>query len=418
MPTHSTGKIGLVLAGGGITGALYELGALRAIDDLLLDRTVNDFDIYVGTSAGAFVSTLLANGESPENLLTAIEGSSKLVEPIQPHHLFGLNYSDLLQWSLGLPNKIFSAWWQYLLHLGDMTLFDLLWSFSSAIPAGLYDTMILERYTRQALDTLGKTNQFQELSKELYIIATELDSGNRVVFGNGERGDVTISMAVAASSALPLLYKPVRIGDSEYVDGSLRGNASLDLAIEHGATLIICINPLVPYMGDVRFNRARKTKQPDYLSQQGIQAVANQALRITSHAGLYYHIKQLRRAHPEVDIILIEPKSANQEIFPENIMRYSARLSAGRLGFESVTVDLAEDYPYYKQLLARHNIPISRRLVIEEIREIQQSGYKIEVIRRVLEARSQNCGKARRDKPICQLNRTLAELELALGNLD
>ena len=68
MDKHSTGKIGLVLAGGGITGAVYEIGALRAIDDLLVDRTVNDFDIYVGTSAGAFVSTLLANGQSPENM--------------------------------------------------------------------------------------------------------------------------------------------------------------------------------------------------------------------------------------------------------------------------------------------------------------------------------------------------------------
>jgi predicted acylesterase/phospholipase RssA len=61
----SKSKIALVLAGGGLTGAVYEVGALRAIDDLLLDRTVNDLDIYVGTSAGAVVCSLLANGLSP-----------------------------------------------------------------------------------------------------------------------------------------------------------------------------------------------------------------------------------------------------------------------------------------------------------------------------------------------------------------
>ncbi len=44
-------KVALVLAGGGITGAVYEVGALRAIDDLLVGMTVNDFDIFVGTSA-------------------------------------------------------------------------------------------------------------------------------------------------------------------------------------------------------------------------------------------------------------------------------------------------------------------------------------------------------------------------------
>lgn len=68
-------KVALVLAGGGLTGAVYEIGALRAIDDLLVDRTVNDFDIYVGTSAGALVAAALANGPSPETVLRAIEGS-------------------------------------------------------------------------------------------------------------------------------------------------------------------------------------------------------------------------------------------------------------------------------------------------------------------------------------------------------
>ena len=51
-----------------MTGAVYEIGALRAIDDLLVDRNVNDFDIYVGTSAGAIVASFLANGISPETM--------------------------------------------------------------------------------------------------------------------------------------------------------------------------------------------------------------------------------------------------------------------------------------------------------------------------------------------------------------
>ncbi|MGQ9490058.1 MAG: patatin-like phospholipase family protein [Anaerolineae bacterium] len=59
------GKIALVLAGGGMTGAVYEIGALRAIDDLLVDRTVNDFDIYVGTSAGAIVASFFGQRGQP-----------------------------------------------------------------------------------------------------------------------------------------------------------------------------------------------------------------------------------------------------------------------------------------------------------------------------------------------------------------
>ncbi|NIV32044.1 MAG: patatin family protein, partial [Anaerolineae bacterium] len=82
------------------------------------------------------------------------------------------------------------------------------------------------------------------------------------------------------------------------------------------------------------------------------------------HAGLHYHIKQLRRLHPDVDIILIEPRPDDYRMFFYNIMRYSARLTVARHGFESVTMDLAEDYLHYKQILARHGVPMSRRLVI------------------------------------------------------
>src|SRR4051794_32966474 len=83
-------KTALVLAGGGLTGAVYEIGALRAIDDLLVDRTVNDFDIYVGTSAGALVSTFLAQGISPHEVMDALAGEHANVPPIQPRDVFSL----------------------------------------------------------------------------------------------------------------------------------------------------------------------------------------------------------------------------------------------------------------------------------------------------------------------------------------
>ena len=58
-------KTALVLGGGGFTGGVYEIGALRAIDLLSVNRTVNQFDVYVGTSAGAFVASMAANGITP-----------------------------------------------------------------------------------------------------------------------------------------------------------------------------------------------------------------------------------------------------------------------------------------------------------------------------------------------------------------
>ncbi|MGZ6708861.1 MAG: patatin-like phospholipase family protein, partial [Solirubrobacteraceae bacterium] len=65
-------KTALVLGGGGFTGGVYEIGALRALDLLSVNRTVNQFDVYVGTSAGAFIASMAANGITPEEMMRVV----------------------------------------------------------------------------------------------------------------------------------------------------------------------------------------------------------------------------------------------------------------------------------------------------------------------------------------------------------
>src|SRR5216110_2138519 len=65
-------RTALVLGGGGVTGGVYEIGALRALDLLAVNRTVNEFDVYVGTSAGSFVASLTANGVTPEEMMRVV----------------------------------------------------------------------------------------------------------------------------------------------------------------------------------------------------------------------------------------------------------------------------------------------------------------------------------------------------------
>ncbi len=407
------GKTALVLAGGGLTGAVYEIGALRAIDDLLEDRSVSDFDIFVGTSAGSLGAAFIANGLSPQEMLQVIDNTHPLAHSIERKHIFNLDWRYYLEWGLKFPAKFAEACSNYLHNINDTTLFDLIWSLSEAVPAGIYDPAGLERFARQGFQDLGYSNSFKDLDRELCIVTTDLDSGERVVFGKHYK-DAPVSLAIAASSALPLLYKPVRIDGKEYIDGGARGNASIDLAIEQGANLVVCVNPLVPFDNSPHDPMVSFTGDDGYLSEKGIQSVFNQVFRILLHSGLEYHIKQLRRSHPEVDIILIEPKPEDYEMFLYNIMRYSARLLVARHGFESVTLDLARDYPYYKEILERHGIPMSRSRVIEELAEISSSGNDMDTLRRVLEARSPRNGPRRRDKAMRQLNRTLEELEVTL----
>jgi predicted acylesterase/phospholipase RssA len=418
MPAKHSGKTALVLAGGGLTGAVYEIGALRAIDDILVDRTVNDFDIYVGTSAGSLVASLLANGISPETMLQAIAGEHPELPTIERDHLFHLDYGDLLQWAARVPGRVLKAWSHYLRHLNDMTLFDLVWQLSEALPAGLYDNSTLERYVRQTIRVYGQSNRFDTLARDLHIIATDLDTSERVVFGRDYPERVPISRAVAASTAIPVFYKPVRIGSRDYVDGGLRGNASLDVAVEHGADLVVCINPIVPFDNGDRASIPFFGQDGGYLSQKGFTAVASQVGRINSHAGLHYHIKQLRKTRPEVDIILIEPSRTDFQMFFYNIMRYSARLIVARHGFETVTLRLAEQYGYLRDMLARHHIAISQRLVLEELAAIQQADYNPTVIRRVLATRSaayRRGQNSRHSTPVGSLQRGLRDLENTLN---
>ena len=384
--THH-GKTALVLAGGGLSGAMYEIGALRAIDDILTDRAVNDFDIYVGTSAGAIVCALLANGATPEMMLQGLSGDLPGIRPIQRRDLFRLNIQDVLKLGIKLPRTVLGAWTHYLRYISDITLFDLLWSISEALPTGMYDSLAMEAYMRETVSSYDGTNDFTRLRQRLYVVATDLDSGQRAVFGPDSNQDVPISLAIAASTAVPLLYRPVRIADHDYVDGSVRGNASVDLAIERGATLVIVINPLVPF--DNSDHRSVPFIGPDgsYLSDKGLTGVASQVGRIQSHGGLIYHVKQLRKTHPEVDIVLIEPSQADYQMTFSNIMRYSTRLTLVRHGFETVTLKLAENYTYFDNLLSRHGIAITERLVDEELEAIRAADYKPAALQRILERR-------------------------------
>src|ERR1044072_6976134 len=89
-------KTALVLGGGGFTGAVYEIGALRALDLLSVNKTVNQFDIYVGTSAGSFVASLAANGVTPEEMMRVV--NQQVPTPFRDIDLGTVLRPDVLAW--------------------------------------------------------------------------------------------------------------------------------------------------------------------------------------------------------------------------------------------------------------------------------------------------------------------------------
>ena len=243
--SHSA-KTALVLAGGGIAGAVYEVGALRAIDEMLVNRTVNDFDIYVGTSAGALINAFVGNGLTPREIMQALDNRHPDLHSFAVGDVFTLNWEGLVRRWHKWPRTLWKIGRKLITYNREVALSDLLWEWSEVLPSGVYNGAKIERYVRHVLEASGRFNHFDQLTKELYIVATELDSGERAIFSRQGQPHVPISLAVAASSVLPVLYQPVQIQAKDYLDGGLQGAASLDLAIEAGAELVVCINPMTP----------------------------------------------------------------------------------------------------------------------------------------------------------------------------
>lgn len=398
-------KTALVLAGGGIAGAAYEIGALCAIDQLLEQLSVNEFDIYVGTSAGSLIGACLANNISPRTLLSVLESPMLGIEQLEPHHLYSLNVPDLLARLRRLPAAFVEMARRVIAEGGAISLLDLVEALAAGLPTGIYDSLALEGYIRAALSLPGRSNRFADLHRELAIIATDLDTGERAVFGHPPLHEVPISMAVCASAALPLFYRPVRIGDRDYIDGGIRGTASLDVAIECGAELIVCVNPLVPFDNRDHFEGRS-------FSDEGMTRIGNQVFRTFIHAGLHYHLKQVRRRHPDVDIILIEPNRRDHVMFNDNTMRYKTRMTLARHGFETVASHLNQHYYYYRDMMKRHGIKISNERLNHDLQNLRAAGDDFHAVKAALVSNgSLHTAPAGLALTLAELDRLLTRLE-------
>jgi predicted acylesterase/phospholipase RssA len=380
-------KTALVLGGGGFTGGVYEIGALRALDLLAVNSTVNNFDIYVGTSAGSFVGSLLSNGITPDEMMQVLNKRvPSELEDLDLDKVLTPNYLGFLQKALALPLRG-AELARALLKVREVSAIDLGVALAETLPTGLYSGSGVGDYVEEVLTDAGRANDFRLMDRELYITATDLDTTERIVFGEKGWADVPISKAVECSTALPMIYKPVELKGRQMVDGGIRSTTNLDIAVERGAKFIVVVNPIVPYVND--FEKTIPTMlgtRVRRVSDMGMPAIANQTFRIMSHARLHQAVDQWREKYPGVDIILIEPEPNDELMFGTPIMDYSQRLRIARHGFESVTAKLAEDYDQFEEIAKRHGLEISGRRVKRVVeRAAEEEPEQTSAWRRVLE---------------------------------
>ncbi len=340
-------KVALVCAGGGITGAVYEIGCLRALEDLL-ERSVLDFDVYLGISGGAFVSSLLANGISPGEMYDEVSAGRPF--GLSSAQAFRLGLADLARRSARAPRVLRDALLTTLAGEGR-NLSDLALSLFELLPAGLLDNSGIQEFLAQVFRARGRSDRFEDLARELLLVAVDLDTGEAVAFGERGRRDIPISRAVQASTALPGLYRPVRLGGRDYVDGGVKKTAHINLAIRRGADLVICINPIVPIL-----NVGPKAPLNGHLSNKGVSFVLDQVLRIMLHGRMQYGMERYEAEHPDVDILLIEPTRDDMRMFGYNIMRMSARKVVAEDGYRSVVQSFRRNRAAYERVLKRHGI--------------------------------------------------------------
>ncbi|HZV73136.1 MAG TPA: patatin-like phospholipase family protein [Conexibacter sp.] len=375
-------KTALVLGGGGFTGAVYEIGALRALDLLSVNRSVTDFDVYVGTSAGSFVAAMTANGVSPEEMMRVLDRQAPSPFPeIALGTLLSLNVRELVGKAATFPWQLAKLGYTLVRQVGQISALDVVLGIAEGLPSGLYSGKGIEDYVRRVLDDTGRTDDFRALERELFITATDLDTCERVVFGTDGFDDVPISTAVRASAALPMVYEPVRVGDRELVDGGLISTTNLDLAVEAGARLVVIVNPLVPYVNEAR----RANPLHPRVSDMGFPQIGYQAFKLMTYRRLHEIRTLWEERYPGVDFVLIEPDASDELMFRTSVMDYASRVQIASHGFRSVTVKLAEDYSHLKQVAARHGIEISATRVRKVVKRFAAEPEQTARWRQILE---------------------------------
>lgn len=291
-------KLGLVLSGGGIKAAAFHLGVCLALrekgfqfaggsKDEVAKNYPQDkmtFKTYVGSSAGSFLTSLLASGHSVESIIDAFERGAESdltkfnrrkkvatkLKPISYRDIFavnGLNILDSLPGFLKRKTLVTGGLEAFLKNGFKVN--------------GLFTTKNIERYMRT---NIQNDNDFSALGVENYVIATQLNHSRKIVFGDFPStytarnikyaNYASISQAVAASTALPPFYAPYGIKNQKgkevfFFDGEIRETLSTHVAADAGADLVIASYSVQPY---------HYTPVMGSLHNYGIPMIINQAL--------------------------------------------------------------------------------------------------------------------------------------------
>ena len=314
-------RVGLVLGAGGVIGASWIIGALEALQSET-GWDPSEAETIIGTSAGAVVGALAAEGIAPEYMAAYTAGEAlddvadieeragALVDQVD-----GTTYRP----ALGLPPIGPGSWRLALNTLTRPRSHSPAAMLSGWLPRGFISTDPITRLVESFVAGDWPAHP------AFWAVAADYTTGKRVAFGSDGAPPARIGEAVAASCAIPGFYRPPSINGRRYVDGGICSLSNLDLLCDAGLDLVVCLNPT---------SSLAHVASPSPSERLGAIMRAVSGRRVGSEA------RKLRDCGTEV--LLLQPGAADLGVMGVNFMARSRRLQVTEQAVRSTAMTLRE----------------------------------------------------------------------------
>lgn len=300
---------GLILSGGGARAA-YQVGVLAGIADLLPPGSPNPFPVIVGTSAGAINAVKLASGAL--HFRTAVHQLTEFWQGFRSHQVLRSDWAGVM----GQASRFFG---KSLLGLGHQVPVALLNS------SPLRD-LLIERMDLEGIDAAIHAKHLRAVA----VTAFGYESGHAVTFYQGKgaiepwlrhrRVGVPTQLTIdhlLASSAIPLLFAPVKIDHEYFGDGAVRQSAPISPALHLGANRVLVVGVSGNPRGAAPSRRVKKASSG---RQPTLAQISGHMLNSTFIDNLESDIEVLERMNLVSDLLPSAQRVREKGLAPVEVL--------------------------------------------------------------------------------------------------